>query len=82
LFYRGQNTYLFKVINLNKDKNFTTYIHDLRIEYMFQELKDNEKLRKYTIRAIAVECGFTNAESFSKAFYKKYEIYPSIISNN
>ncbi len=71
------HTYLSKVINLNMDKNFTAYIHDLRIEYIFQELKDNEKLRKYTIKAIAVECGFTNAESFSKAFYKKYEIYPS-----
>ncbi len=71
------HTYLSKVINLEKRKNFTVYINDLRIEYIFQELKKNDKLRKYTIKAIAVECGFTNAESFSKTFYKKYGLYPS-----
>ncbi len=71
------HSYLSKVINLEKKKHFTVYISDLRIEYIFEELKKNEKLRKYTIKAIALESGFANAESFSKAFYKKYGIYPS-----
>ena len=34
-------------------------------------------MRKYTIKAIAAECGYKNAESFSKAFYKINGIYPS-----
>jgi len=70
-------TYLSKVINLQKGKHFSNYINDLRIVYAYHELKENPKLRNYTIKAIAKECGFKSAESFSKAFYKKYGIYPS-----
>jgi len=71
------STYLSKVVNIEKQKNFSKYINDLRIIYAFEELKTNTTFRKYTIKAIAQECGFKSAESFSKAFYKKYGIYPS-----
>ena len=71
------STYLSKVINLKKDKNFSQYINDLRISYAIEQFEVNPKFRKYTIKAIAGECGFKNAESFSKAFYKKWGIYPS-----
>lgn len=71
------STYLSKVVNIEKQKNFSKYINDLRIIYAFEELKTNGTFRKYTIKAIAQECGFKSAESFSKAFYKKYGIYPS-----
>ena len=71
------STYLSKVINLEKGKNFSHYINDLRIDYTVEELKDNLRFRKYTIKAIANESGFKSAESFSKTFYKKYGIYPS-----
>ena len=75
--FETNSTYLSKVINLKKDKNFSQYINDLRIDYAINELEVNTKFRKYTIKAIANECGFKNSESFSKAFYKKYGIYPS-----
>ena len=71
------STYLSKVINFKKNKNFSTYINELRVAYAFKELRDNKTFRKYTIKAIAEECGFKSAESFSKAFYKEYGIYPS-----
>ncbi len=71
------STYLSKVINLKKDKNFSQYLNDLRVEYAMEELNENPKFRKYTIKAIAQESGFKSGESFSKAFYKKYKIYPS-----
>lgn len=71
------STYLSKVINLKKDKNFSQYINDLRIDYSIEQFESNPKFRKYTIKAISGECGFKNAESFSKAFYKKWGIYPS-----
>jgi AraC-like DNA-binding protein len=71
------STYLSKVINFKKNKNFSTYINELRVTYAFKELRDNSTFRKYTIKAIAEECGFKSAESFSKAFYKEYGIYPS-----
>jgi AraC-like DNA-binding protein len=69
--------YLSKVINIEKDNNFSQYLNDLRITYAFTELQMNDKLRSFTIVAIAKENGFKNAESFSKAFYKKYKIKPS-----
>lgn len=71
------STYLSKVINLKKDKNFSNYINDLRIDFTLRELNRNPKFRKYTIKAIANESGFKSAESFSKTFYKKHGIYPS-----
>ncbi|MAP54858.1 helix-turn-helix domain-containing protein [Altibacter sp.] len=69
--------YLSQVINLEKDKNFTQYINDLRVTYAFKELAANPTFRKFTIKAIANECGFKTGESFSRAFYKKFGIYPS-----
>lgn len=69
--------YLSKVINLYKEKRFSSYINDLRVVYAYYELKTNSKFKRYSIKAIAKECGFNSAESFSKAFYKKFGIYPS-----
>jgi AraC-like DNA-binding protein len=69
--------YLSKVINLQKDKNFPQYINDLRVDYAINEMSENPKFRKYSIKAIAEECGFKSAESFSKSFYKRHRIYPS-----
>jgi len=71
------SNYLSKVINHYKQKSFSTYIKELRIEYAFNQLKSQSKLRRFTIKAIAEECGFKSAESFSKTFYKVYSIYPS-----
>lgn len=75
--FETNSTYLSKVINIKKKKNFSQYINDLRIDFAVEELKENTTFRKYTIKAIANECGFKSAESFSKSFYKKYGIYPS-----
>jgi AraC-like DNA-binding protein len=71
------SNYLSKVINTNKQKSFTSDIKQLRVNYAFNRLKKEDRLRKFTIKAIAEECGFKSAESFSKTFYKIYEIYPS-----
>lgn len=71
------STYLSKIINLKKDKNFSQYINELRVEFAINEINNNPKFRKYTIKAIAEESGFKSGESFSKAFYKKFKIYPS-----
>ncbi len=57
--------------------SFTSYIKEKRIAYRAGQLRTNKKMRKYSIKAIAHESGFKTAESFSKAFYKKYRIYPS-----
>ena len=71
------SNYLSKIINTEKQMNFSSYISNLRLEYCLEKMKTDSKFRKYTITAIAFEIGFNNVESFSKAFYKKTNTYPS-----
>ncbi len=70
-------TYLSKIINTHKQKNFSTYINDLRIDFAINRLRQDPLFRKYTVKAIAQEVGFKSAESFAKTFYKKTGLYPS-----
>ena len=71
------SNYLSKIINFYKNKNFSNYLSDLRIDYSIKKLSNDPTFRKYSIKAIASEIGFNNTESFSKAFYSKTRIYPS-----
>ncbi|KAF2506898.1 helix-turn-helix transcriptional regulator [Flavobacterium zhairuonense] len=75
--FKTNSKYISKIINTYKNKTFTQYINDLRIEYAVDLLKKNPKLRKYTINALAIDFGYNNAESFSTAFFKKTGIKPS-----
>ncbi|MFC4634991.1 helix-turn-helix domain-containing protein [Dokdonia ponticola] len=75
--FKTNSKYLSKIINVHKDKSFSNYVNELRINYVIEELKINTKFRKYTIRAIANEIGFNTTEAFSKSFYKTTGIYPS-----
>lgn len=71
------SSYLSKIVNHYKNKSFSNYINSLRIEYFIEKVKNDDKIRKFTIKAIAEEVGFNNAESFSTAFYKLKGIKPS-----
>lgn len=75
--FNTNSKYLSIIINTKKEKSFTQYINDLRIDNIVNELKTNKSLRKYTMAAIAEEAGFNTAESFSKAFFKKTGLKPS-----
>lgn len=69
--------YLSKVINTYKNKNFTTYINDLRVDYLVNQIQHDLIYQKFTIRAIAEEGGFSNPEGFFRAFQKKTGLKPS-----
>ncbi|WP_408039682.1 helix-turn-helix domain-containing protein [Tenacibaculum amylolyticum] len=71
------SNYLSKVVNQHKELTFTNYINKLRIEYTVQQLKEDVMLRKYTVKALAIEMGFNSTESFSKAFHKFTRMKPS-----
>ncbi|MDY8137810.1 AraC family transcriptional regulator [Aquimarina sp. 2201CG5-10] len=75
--FKTNSKYISRIVNTYKEKNFTNYINDLRIEYLIQELKTNKKFRNYTIKAISSEIGFNTTEAFSKYFHKKTGLYPS-----
>ncbi len=69
--------YLSKVINHHKNSSFSTYINSLRINDVLQQLQNNIYVRKFTIKAIATEVGYTNSDSFSKVFFKITGYKPS-----
>lgn len=60
---------LSQVINTYESKNFYDYINELRIQKFIALLKDAES-RKYTIMALAMDCGFNSKSSFNKYFKK------------
>ena len=66
--------YLSKIINTHKHKTFRNYVNDLRINYILDCLKNDSKFKKYTVKAISEEAGFSNPESFTKAFKKQTEL--------
>lgn len=75
--FNTNRDYISKSVNELKEKNFSQYINELRINYIIEELNTNEKLRKFTISAIADEAGYNNSESFSNAFKKITNTLPS-----
>ncbi len=74
---KTNSAYLSRVINNVKEKNFAHYLSDLRIDYVINRLKKDKRFRLYSIKAIAEESGFNSPEVFSKAFYKRTQLYPS-----
>lgn len=75
---KTNTAYLSKIVNSELDKNFSSYVNELRINYIVIELKNNAKLRSYSINAIAEEIGYKSPESFTKYFKIATGISPSI----
>lgn len=80
--FNTNKSYLSKIINEDKGYSFSTYINNLRIDYVIQLLKDDKKIRKYSIESIAEEVGYNNAKAFSKAFYERIQVKPSVFIKN
>jgi AraC-like DNA-binding protein len=64
-----QPNYLSQVINEREGKNFYDYINTLRIEE-FKRLAIAPDSRKYTLLALAQQCGFNSKSSFNRYFKK------------
>lgn len=70
-------SYLSKIINEYKEKSFSKYINEYRINTALERLKNDEKYQRYTIEYIAEEFGFSRPETFSRVFKKQTGISPS-----
>jgi len=78
----GTNTtYLSTIINHYKKVNFPNYLKDLRIRAAINRLSKDPDLLKYNYQGLAEIFGFKTGESFSKAFYKKTGVSPSMFLN-
>lgn len=65
----GTNTkYLSEIINKYKDKNFNSYINELRIAYVIHLLSTDRSYHQYKISYIAEICGFTTHSAFTNVF--------------
>jgi AraC-like DNA-binding protein len=68
--------YLSQVINEKEGVNFYDYINRLRVEE-FKRLSILPTYQKYTIIAIAYECGFNSKSTFNRIFKKYTNLSPS-----
>ncbi|MCD9855719.1 helix-turn-helix domain-containing protein [Epilithonimonas sp. JDS] len=69
--------YLSKIIKKYRDNNFSSYINELRINYITRKLKSNPEYLNYKISYLAEECGFTSYSSFVSIFKQQTGITPS-----
>lgn len=60
--------YLSEIINTYKNKNFHSYINELRINYIVAQLKNNPVYLKYKVSHLAEEAGFSSHSLFSTVF--------------
>jgi YesN/AraC family two-component response regulator len=74
---KTNTSYLSKIIGSHKQKKFTEYINELRIQYVLKRLKEDSKFRKYAIKNIAEEIGYKSTNSFTKHFKAHTKLYPS-----
>lgn len=74
---KTNTSYLSKVVNAHYQKNFNTYINDLRINYAIVRLEDDKQFRSFSIQSIAEELGYKSADSFSKYFKQNTGLNPS-----
>ncbi len=67
---------LSQVINSFEQKNFYDYINEKRVE-AFITLVSNPKNHKYTLLALAYDCGFNSKPSFNRNFKKVTGLSPT-----
>ena len=72
------STYLSKIINTYKNKRFSEYTNELRINYAIKHLTEDKKFRSYSVQFIAKELGYKSPSSFSKHFKNQTGIFPSV----
>jgi AraC-like DNA-binding protein len=69
--------YLSVYINEHKGMNFNKYIAELRINYITNLLNTNSMYLRFTIEALAKECGIASRQNFSNLFFEINGIKPT-----
>ncbi len=69
--------YLSIYINEHKGMNFNKYMAELRINYITNLLNTNNMYLRFTIEALAKECGIASRQNFSKLFFDINGIRPT-----
>lgn len=69
--------YLNHILKNIKEKDFNTYINDLRIEYIISKLRSDPDFLNYKISYLAEISGFSSHSNFSANFKRVTEFSPS-----
>ena len=69
--------YLNYILKKEKNKDFNTYINDLRIEYIISKLKSDPDFLNYKISYLAEVSGFSSHSNFSANFKRVTDLSPS-----
>ncbi len=76
--FETNTKYLSEVINSHKNKNFNSYINELRINYIIDKLKNDSTYLQYKISYLAEESGFSSHSSFTTVFKSVTGISPTV----
>jgi AraC-like DNA-binding protein len=60
--------YLSEIVNKHKQKNFNSYINELRVNFIIEKLRTEPAFLNYKISYLAEESGFSSHTSFSTVF--------------
>ena len=71
------SNYLSQVIKEYKGTNFTKYLGKLRIDYITQNLYNDEEYLSYKIETLAEKCGIASRTNFSNLFHEINGIRPT-----
>lgn len=70
--------YLSEIINRQKNKNFSSYINELRIKYITEKLRNDPNYLNYKVSYLAEECGFSSHSTFTTVFKSVVGVSPAI----
>jgi AraC-like DNA-binding protein len=69
--------YVSKIIARYRDKRTIDYISDLKIDHIIELLKNENKYRNYTNKALGDESGFGSTQIFTRAFNNRTGLSPT-----
>ncbi len=75
---KTNTSYLSNVINNHLNTTFNAFVNEIRINYIVTELKTNNQMRQYSVKAIAEEIGYKSVDSFTKYFKQNTGLSPSL----
>ena len=63
-------------INQGFGKNFNDYVNEARVEALIQRIKNKDHV-KFTLLALAMDCGFNSKSTFNRAFKLRLQMTPN-----
>ncbi len=73
---KTNSKYISEIIHTHKQKNFNTYINELRVNYIINKMKTDKAYLNYKVSYLAESCGFSSHSAFTVVFKSITEFTP------